>query len=601
MKEDDVILQNSDYLKYWLSHASADTVFKWLREWRSCPFSCREALFARNEPLINLGLALWVYDNKIAEQLFRNGDWTIKRAVLEGPSVRTRETRYDWGPNSWVESSGVLEEILESCCNECCDESWNALASFLLNKFVRGYIPEGLNESCVESWQLLKSFLCNKHIPGEILAYLYQRSGPFEILRDHHWVTAIECTVSNPNTDYFAWKLFETMPVNYSTARILAEMGQKLIMDVPPDMDMPVFMDLPVAIKSMDVPAAIKRWKSENENISESHLSPLDLKKFQSPFVECRFHLTRLLYRNSEDYDLKNSDDIALRLAYYADARIDTLEELKECFEKDKGDFLHFAIDKPEFYKNQLLRKELRACVDNVPYYSNHFEKRSEQLLQEHPDWFLLDVYDGTLRLRWDAAYWIDKIDDSDWQRVIRAREAEKPGSAYDYFVGRDNPHHWIDKIKAPALQRFLQNHPDWFLEREDAASLIDKIDDHALRAEKRLEFVLKKTEKTSNITSTLIDEVKAIKDELSWLKEFVENVTVSIYTLFWGSVLASALVATLRNIGFVDNFMLYGFIFGLSLSVAGYFVVCYRRRKAKRREGKLKSRAHEPQSPESG
>ncbi len=575
MKEDDVILQNTDYLEYWLSHASADTVFKWLRERQSTPFSCRKALFARNEPLINLGLALWGYDDKIAERLFRYGDKTIKRAALEGPSVKTRND----GNPSWVESSGVLEEILESCCSESCDESWNDLAPFLLNKFVAGYMPKGLNESCVESWQLLKSFLRNKRIPGEILVDLYERSGPFEILRDHHWVTAIECTVSNHNTNYFAWKLFETMPVNHSSARILAEMGQKLTMDVPPD---------------MDVPAAIKRWTSENENISESYLSPLDLKKFLYPFVECRFHLARLLYRNRKGHDLKNSDDIALRLVYYADALIDTPEEFRECFEKDKDDFLHVAIDKPEFYRNQVLRKELRACVIHAPeipvHYSDQFKNRAEQLLQEHPSWFLLDDYYGTLRLRWDAAYWIDKIEDPDMQRDIQTREEEKPGWAYDYFVGRDNPAHWIEKIKAPALQRFLQEHPDWFLQREDAASWIDKIEDPVLRTEKRLEFLQKNTEKISNITFTLIDEVKAIKDELfAWkkmAKEYVQIVTMFIIT----AGIAAVIMAILGDN--IDNITIYvmdhdHFIFGLSLSlcVALYFVVCYRRRKAKRRE----------------
>ena len=412
MQEDGVILQRTDYLEYWLSHASADTVFEWLKKEQPRATWCEEALITRNEPLINLGLALWGYDAKTGEHLFRNGDRTIKKAALEGYSVK------DWhGRPSWVESSGVLREILRSY-----NESDISLEAD------RDDTP----------FELLASFLRNRFIRYEVLTYLFERSGYFEKLTDQHWVKAIGCTVLNPRLrppyedmmDPFkhrtidrmlqsAWKLFETMPVDNLSAYFLSKIGESLPKLGP---------------SGMDVSATIKRWEGDDVDI-----------------VQCRCQLAKRLPYDLKS-NLKNSDDIALRLAYYADAPIDSPEELRECFEKDKDGFLDLAIDNPKFYQNAALRAELRKCCGYM--HINHLENRTK---------------------------------------------------------------------------RFLQEHPEWFLDSDDAASWIDKIEDPALRTEKRLEFLQKKTETISKefvesdnfikseafITSTLVDEVKAIKTML--------------------------------------------------------------------------------------
>ena len=433
MKEDEVPWQrNTDYLEYWLSHASADSVFEWLRKEQPQPTWCEEALIARNEPLINLGLALWGYDAKTGEHLFRNGDKTIKKAALEGCSVM------DWympGNPSWVESSGVLWEILQAYNDS--DISLEA---------DRDYTP----------LELLASFLRNRFIRYEVLTYLYERSGYFENLTDHHWVKAIGCTALNPRLrpsyedmmDFnkhrtidgmlrSAWKLFETMPVDEQSARILSDIGENITTPGTPG-----------ASDIIDLPATINRWKRDNENANDVLPDYDKSPALFDPFVKCRFQLAKHLPYDRKS-DLKNSDDVALRLAYYADTSIDTLEEFREYFEKDKDDFLSIAIDKPELYRDAALRKELQKCC-----HTSEFENRAK---------------------------------------------------------------------------RFLQEHPDWFLVGDDASSWIDKIEDPVLRTEKRLELIQRKTENISKefvvsdefvktdafVTSTLIDEVKAIKTML--------------------------------------------------------------------------------------
>ncbi len=240
------MMENHEFTSYWLSHASADVVFKWLRENMSkyhdasiteIHYSVKIAeeiekvLVERHEPLINLGLALYAnLSGETALSLFRNGDRTIKKAVLAGPSVAGRVFSRTW-------LHEVLKEILESFDDE---------------------------------QELLESFLLNKFIPDSLLVSLYERGAPFESLTDEQWLIAIRRTTSNSrlSTPYdgiwdgdaeysynkvftAGWKLFETLPVDRLSAVVLSALGEKLVPYKPHD---------------MDVFATIKRWEIESGN-----------------------------------------------------------------------------------------------------------------------------------------------------------------------------------------------------------------------------------------------------------------------------------------------------------------------------------------------
>jgi hypothetical protein len=73
------MIENHEFTSYWLSHASADVVFEWLREYRLGKYigeteEIEKTLIERNEPLINLGLALYGHQAETGLSFFRNGD-----------------------------------------------------------------------------------------------------------------------------------------------------------------------------------------------------------------------------------------------------------------------------------------------------------------------------------------------------------------------------------------------------------------------------------------------------------------------------------------------------------------------------------------------
>ena len=188
-------------------------------------------------PLINLGLALYAkLSRETTLSLFQNGDRTIKKAVLAGPSIEYCDYYGASGLPGFGILHGDFKEIVDSFDEE-----------------------------------LLRPALSNGSIPDELLVRLYEKREPFASLTDEQWIRAIGCTVSNPRLstpydgpmDAFSevpyrkvftagWKLFETLPVNNSTAVVLSYLGESLL---PKSHD-------------MDVHATIKRWEAEGDGKS---------------------------------------------------------------------------------------------------------------------------------------------------------------------------------------------------------------------------------------------------------------------------------------------------------------------------------------------
>ena len=425
MNEKNEILENPDFESYWLSHANADTVFEWLREQK--PYfdflggradEIEKVLIERNEPLINLGLALYArLTSDTALRLFRNCDATVKKAVLVGPSVLSYAFA---GGGNWIDGeTGVLKELLQSFDDNI---------------------------------ELLHKLLSNKDLFSQILVNLYHRGTPFVVLTDEQWLTAIECTTSNPQlsrpSGYLerlefppidhpceaAWGLYKALPVNEESARILARLGEQLA----PHGDHRV----PHAPSDMDVRETIKRWKVEGD---DEH----------GFFRKCRAFLGRLL----KDDEFKNSDDIALRQAYYGGAGWDTRkpEEVREAFEKDRDKFLDVAIYNLSFYRrNEQVRDELRRCCHDYAFKDEYHDGESWKFGFEHH----LDMFD---------------------EQHDRLRKHE----------------------------------PEWF-PNFDAEIPFEEINDLSLRAEKRLVFLQRQTKA---ISQELIG-ARSKDDDASWLDE---------------------------------------------------------------------------------
>ena len=397
MNEKDV-LENSDFESYWLTHANADLVFQWLKE-RKPSFNrfavatnektlvMREkTLVMRREPLIRLGLALYCkLSSETALNLYRKSDSTIKCALLAGPSVNERGARYNVPRDFWLYGGGVLEDILSSI-----DENFTIVDVLFSNEF----------------------------IAHETIFKLYEKQSPFHELSDKHWLWAIDSTTQNPTIEdayseayspyydeqgpldtgvlrHSAWNLFATVPVDDFTAEILARVGKILT----PYGERPYGERWPPSVKEgFDVRETIKRWeKSEDHDNFETAFEKFLFRFDRKPYRACRAALGRLL----EDDELKESNDVALRQAYYnrLDWHRQTPNQVQESFEKDREDFLDVALENHLFYVDESVRLALWDCCarydsDNnnpfrsTPRYEKDFVIHAKKWAQMYPKWF---------------------------------------------------------------------------------------------------------------------------------------------------------------------------------------------------------------------
>jgi hypothetical protein len=347
-------MENEEFITYRLMQSSPDKVFEWLKSNRpdkeTSPEFDREdlekKLLERDDPIINLGLALYGAESNTGPHLFNKEDKIIKKAVLSGTNISS------W-PSSWIKENGILEALIDPF-----DE------------------------------YLLSALFANERMYDGILTDLYERKEPYAKLPDDKWLTLIGYTASNKriNTPYddswmdgwseysygrvftSAWKLFETLPVNERTASIIAHLGENLVPDGPHD---------------MDVLETIKRWdiKSESEYFND--------------YEWCRYHLAGLIRDYSDDFQkLKDSEDPALRKSYYSRFRPHKPEEVRELFEKDQDEFLDSAIHNRKLYPNEKIRDELRKCCwdykhpHHEPDYPNFYNSMERHMQREHPEWF---------------------------------------------------------------------------------------------------------------------------------------------------------------------------------------------------------------------
>ncbi len=253
---DTYLMDSEEFTEFWLVHADANIVFSWLRKnkpekKRAFLESERDEietrLIERDEPLINLGLALYGNRKETGLTLINKNKKILQKAVLSGTTVRPHLLE------SWVTESGTLKKLVESYDKD-----------------------------------LLSAFLSNELIEDDVIVNLYERKEPFHNLSDEQWYellwySSYNRRLSTPYSETWmdgfdeysygrvfdaAWKLFEKLPVNEKTARLLACLGEMLVPDAPHD---------------MDVMETIARWNVETDS------------KVIDSFESCRYELANLI------------------------------------------------------------------------------------------------------------------------------------------------------------------------------------------------------------------------------------------------------------------------------------------------------------------
>lgn len=306
-------MKNQDFLIYRLTHTSQEAVYSWLennrpKQDKSLFGDDRKALenslLLRDEPLIKIGLALFGFEAETGLKLYRESDELIRKAVLSGPTIRSGHG------DSWVESEGILNELLDS-----------------------------------KNIDLLGALLSNPGIDDKLLVDLFEKDGSFEKIDDAFWFELVLKATSNhrlstPCTEgrmdgwsehsyksvlSAGWKLFEKFPVNDNSASILSRLGERLVPYKPQD---------------MEVAEVIERWYKD------------DAEKEPEYYSSCRNALANLLavFEN----EVKDSKDIAIREPYCRRFSPQKKEEERELFEKD-GEIPFDAIEDPVERANKQL------------------------------------------------------------------------------------------------------------------------------------------------------------------------------------------------------------------------------------------------------
>lgn len=321
-------------VKYQLLNSSADYVFEWLKsnaiQVQECCFlnedreSLENALLARNENLINLGLALFCRAPSVGFKLYESGDHTIKRAALSGLSVKP----VVGGEITWILHESVLPRIIYRLEKECASEDF----------------------------ELIKVILSNNSIPDDILLSLYKKDCLFSSISDNLWIKLLWESVNNKriSTPYketsagifdgfdeyrynslfhAAWALFEHLPATHINARFLSLLSERIVPEVG----------------SLNFEELVVKWNGDDY------------------FFDVRKNLVKTLgCYNDKFKTLGDRDDLALRLGFYENIKYLSLSDFQSYLDKDGENFLREAVYNDSFYYKKELRNALSDACNNV-------------------------------------------------------------------------------------------------------------------------------------------------------------------------------------------------------------------------------------------
>ncbi len=297
-------------------------------------------LYRRNEPLIDLSLALYGYTTSVLKRVFNRGDVGTRLAALANPKGS-------------VQVKG--------------DDFWNSASD-----------------------EELKAFFSNTHLIGGLFTTLFNREHKLKGITHDRFLKIVTACTKHPrlnaeyddtfmdgyaeweyhNTFEAAWNLANTVPVTKEWAYALDGLLSSCIVPVG-------FTDPLATIKRWDIPEDFKEGDSWYS---------------RGPFFQIRTTLAKLL---KED-ELMNSEDPALRMGYYRIFKPDpkVASDLRKFFDRDGTEFVCAAMYNKNIWKVDHVRDLLRtlswACPDpsslmDIPNMYRGAEKHFKKL---HPEWF---------------------------------------------------------------------------------------------------------------------------------------------------------------------------------------------------------------------
>lgn len=314
-----------------------------------------QALRTRNDSLINLGLAQFAAEEKIVLELYQSAQ----------------------------DRSGSQKDYNFALRLAC-------LSNVVAGGFIRGFLDKvDVKElMTAETEDEIATFLGNPTIPTDRLESLFSRTDEFENIEHDKWVPYIYYAARNPrlNRDgsnrhgpdmghYSIHKaIFRLLEIAPTTMHMLRAIDD-LLSRLNPDQ-----VHHPEAIQHV-----LDRWKETDVkdhqgNDSEGYYTSLNLRE------EFRCLVGSLYGKSFKDQKINvigsmDADDIALRCAYYGNAKM-KLKEFEAAQDKDHEVFTFAALNNSSILFDRPCRKALEDSISGQ--FSWLYKRRCEQLHEDN-------------------------------------------------------------------------------------------------------------------------------------------------------------------------------------------------------------------------
>jgi hypothetical protein len=347
-----------------LKLASPEAVYKELQDYdahikENGKFSGNDGLekllLARNDKLIDLGLAQFATDDKVVLELF------------------TRACK----PTKNEDDEAYNHALRLACLSNSNQDGWDWPNKDKWQQLVEPILLKGKSD---ESHALFT----NPAISGKFIAALLSREGVFKEMPNSDWLSGIVSLSYNPRLnednsseygpDMELWdiqkavlKFLEIAPVD---EKYVVQVAHTLLSSLNPT----------VTSSLEDIMPIIDRWrnseaKNHKDEECEGHHTQLSLRDELLCLIAALYGKT---YKDGKHQLIgsASSKDIVMRCAYYGNASLSP-KEMKAGHDKDNFEFTYAAVHNNLLYMNNQTRAELENHIggSNALIYKRHCEQ----------------------------------------------------------------------------------------------------------------------------------------------------------------------------------------------------------------------------------
>lgn len=297
-------------------------------------------LYRRNDPFIDYGLARYGFSLNVIQRVYDRGDETARLAAIGNPNGNTH-----------------LKQAKDILING----KYRAVNLLLQNKYLAGgFINNLFNRK--ESFSDIdddRFLLILTAIKGNERLNRPYKSLYLDGFDDYQYHKAFSA----------AWELTKSVPVSQRWAVVLWELLANC--------------QKPVGFEELE--ETIQRWRIDKPTDGEVEWFE------RSPSFSVRALLGSL---SENDENLMNSDDPAMRVAFYRKFKPYKYKDWSDYLERDGGEFVNAALSNDNLWRSEKYREQLsQACWDvpdpnhtmDVP---NDYRGREAFYRERHPDWF---------------------------------------------------------------------------------------------------------------------------------------------------------------------------------------------------------------------